>query len=641
MDDRELRGLLRDYDMLAGYMENVSDHICFKDTEGAYARVNRAFAESLGMSPCQVVGRTDADLFPAEVARRTASKDRQVRGTAVPMEARIEEGGFPGQRRRWFSTTRLPWFAAGGAVSGTITVSRDVTSLMLDHHDLEHRSRLESVLSATLRLSLKVVPLEELLGQALESIFALPWMPVDPRGGVFLVGDDETTLVLRAQRGLSAEIRAACARLPVGTCLCGRAAQTGQIVFAESLDARHEITHPGITPHGHYCVPLLSAGRLLGVVALYVEHGHRRSFEEEETLRVIANALAGLVEHRQAAERIESNVRVQEALFAILHVSMRPIPLVQQLEKILELLFEIPWISFESKGSVFLVGDEPGVLELVAQRGLHTSLLEACKRLPFGTCLCGRAASTGKLVFRGNVDGHHEIGYDDMRPHGHYCVPILSGSRVLGVLNLYVGEGHTRSHREDEFLTAVGHTLAGIVERKRAEEALEFTATHDALTGLAGRPLFADRLGNALARAKRFGNRVSLLYLDLDCFKEINDTLGHEAGDLLLQAVARALLTCVRDADTVARMGGDEFTVILERTDGQGAGKPARDRIARLFEQPFEVAGRQLRVGASIGMGVFPDDGQDPEALLRHADAAMYENKRQRKASAAARAPVF
>ncbi len=633
MEDRELRSLLRDYDMLVRYMENVPDHICFKDTEGVYARVNRAFAESLRMSPHQVVGRTDADLFPAEAARRAEATDRQVRSTAVPMEARIEEGAFPGQRRQWFSTTRLPWFAASGAVSGTITVARDVTALMLDHQSLEHRSRLESVLSATLRLSLKAEPLEKLLGQALEGIFALPWMPVVPQGGVFLVEDDGTTLVLRAQQGLSAEIREACARLPGGTCLCGRAAQTGKMVFAGSVDARHEITYPGMAPHGHYCVPLLSAGRLLGVVALYVEHGHPRSFEEEETLSVIANALAGLVEHRQAADKIESNVRIQDALFSILRVSMRPIPLVEQLEKILDLMFEIPWIALESKGSVFLVGDEPGVLLLAAQRGLHTSILDACKRLPFGTCLCGRAAATGELVFRATLDGHHEIGFDGMRHHGHYCVPILSGSRVLGVLNLYVGDGHARSRAEEEFLTAVGHTLAGIVERKRAEEVLEFTATHDTLTGLAGRALFADRLRKSLAQAKRYGNRVALLYLDLDGFKEINDTFGHEVGDGLLQAVARALLARVREADTVARMGGDEFTVILERTDARGAENVARDRIARLFEQPFEVAGRQLRIGASIGMGVFPDEGDSPEALLRYADAAMYETKRRRRGS--------
>jgi diguanylate cyclase (GGDEF)-like protein/PAS domain S-box-containing protein len=153
---------------------------------------------------------------------------------------------------------------------------------------------------------------------------------------------------------------------------------------------------------------------------------------------------------------------------------------------------------------------------------------------------------------------------------------------------------------------------------------LEFLAHYDALTHLPNRTLFQDRLREALYRARRYGHPVALMFIDLDRFKSVNDTLGHEVGDLLLQATARRLEQCVRETDTVARLGGDEFTILLhELVEGADAVTVAEKVLASLA-QPFVLAGRELCISASIGITCYPDDGEDAQILLANADAAMY-----------------
>ena len=160
-------------------------------------------------------------------------------------------------------------------------------------------------------------------------------------------------------------------------------------------------------------------------------------------------------------------------------------------------------------------------------------------------------------------------------------------------------------------------------EHKRADERLVYLAYHDALTDLPNRVLLLDRLGQAVLAAHREQERVALAVMDLDGFKEINDTLGHYAGDQILQQVGSRLRSVVRTADTVARLGGDEFAVILPFTDVDGAEQTSRN-VLRELERPFVVNGRSLAVRASIGIARFPEDGSSAETLLQKADVAMY-----------------
>jgi diguanylate cyclase (GGDEF)-like protein/hemerythrin-like metal-binding protein/PAS domain S-box-containing protein len=166
-----------------------------------------------------------------------------------------------------------------------------------------------------------------------------------------------------------------------------------------------------------------------------------------------------------------------------------------------------------------------------------------------------------------------------------------------------------------------------VTEQVRAQRQLQYLAFYDPLTELPNRALFYDRLGQALVQAKRDRKPFALLVLDLDGFKEVNDRHGHETGDALLKAVARRLRLCVRESDTVARIGGDEFVVLLPGLRHTEAASSVAGKILDALKEPFRFGKKECRVGASIGICVGPEDGDDMETLLGRADAAMYESK--------------
>jgi diguanylate cyclase (GGDEF)-like protein len=165
------------------------------------------------------------------------------------------------------------------------------------------------------------------------------------------------------------------------------------------------------------------------------------------------------------------------------------------------------------------------------------------------------------------------------------------------------------------------------IERKRAEVRVNFLARHDALTGIPNRQYLRDQLSQATSRALRGHRTMALLLLDLDRFKTVNETLGHEAGDMLLRAVVQRLTGSVREGDLIARLGGDEFAVLLEDIEGPLEIETVASNIVAAFQEPFDVGGRQVSVTASVGITVCPTDGKEPVALLNNADIAMYQAK--------------
>ena len=205
-------------------------------------------------------------------------------------------------------------------------------------------------------------------------------------------------------------------------------------------------------------------------------------------------------------------------------------------------------------------------------------------------------------------------------PDIHYYVP---GTDRQGWISA-VYRPHCDS--SGNIVGAIG-LIRDITERKNAEQQIEYQAYHDALTGLANRRLFQEHLSLALALAQRRRRPVAVLFLDLDHFKIVNDSLGHTVGDALLQEVAVRLRSAVREGDTVARVGGDEFTIVLQDVSDREDAEMMAKRVLRTIAQPFDVSEHRLYVTTSIGITLYPDDGDDAETLLKNADSAMYRAK--------------
>lgn len=186
-----------------------------------------------------------------------------------------------------------------------------------------------------------------------------------------------------------------------------------------------------------------------------------------------------------------------------------------------------------------------------------------------------------------------------------------------------------RSQRAFELERANAVLEARIAEREQSAERLSHLASYDTLTGLPNRTLFLDRLMQAMARINRDEKMLALLLLDMDRFKEVNDTFGHDTGDRLLEAVANRLQQGLREVDTIARLGGDEFTMILENIGGTEVAASVAKKIVDVFTQPFVLNERELFIMPSIGIALYPHDAQDANTLLRNADIAMYHAKRK------------
>jgi diguanylate cyclase (GGDEF)-like protein/PAS domain S-box-containing protein len=209
--------------------------------------------------------------------------------------------------------------------------------------------------------------------------------------------------------------------------------------------------------------------------------------------------------------------------------------------------------------------------------------------------------------------------------------PLVSADGCLGALALKRAPGApVFTERDRELLNFVATQIATALERMQLQTRLRRMAQYDGLTGLPNRALLHDRIETAIAAARRAKGRLALLYLDLDRFKEVNDTLGHAAGDVLLHDVAQRLRQCVRDADTVARIGGDEFVVLLADVRRMEDAETVADKIRDVLARPVTMDGHELTVGASIGIARWPENGDSAKDLLLIADAAMYAAKRRR-----------
>jgi predicted signal transduction protein with EAL and GGDEF domain len=256
---------------------------------------------------------------------------------------------------------------------------------------------------------------------------------------------------------------------------------------------------------------------------------------------------------------------------------------------------------------------------------------------PEGVGLPGRVLATGRAAWITDVTIDPNFPRKNLGVRGAFGFPVHAGGEMKAVLEFFTAAPVAPDAALLEVMTQIGRQLGRVLERIRAQEQIAHQATHDALTGLANRLLFRDRLELALARAERHGSFAALLFLDLDRFKDINDTLGHRAGDQLLRDVSDRLKAALRASDTLARFGdeeftlarfgGDEFVVLCEDLASEGVVVRVAERVQQALLSPFILERKEHVVTASIGIALASTAHRDAESLLRDADIAMYRAK--------------
>ena len=251
-----------------------------------------------------------------------------------------------------------------------------------------------------------------------------------------------------------------------------------------------------------------------------------------------------------------------------------------------------------------------------------------------------QVARNGTMIVVNDVKAHPL--FEDRRWEGSIVsLPLKIGNKVLGVMNVALKRPHDFTENELRAIEFLGDQASiaiqnanlyeqaqqEIADRIKAEEAIKHLANHDALTGLPNRRLFNERINLEISRAQRNNQKIGIMLFDLDHLKKVNDSYGHNVGDLLLQSVAQRLLGLLRKSDTVARMGGDEFLLILPEMQQPEDAVQTAERILEALSTPFHLEGYQVDITTSIGIAFFPDDGDDVNALIKKADIAMYKAK--------------
>ncbi|NLY02383.1 MAG: PAS domain S-box protein [Rhodopirellula sp.] len=405
-------------------VEHTPAGIYLTDADGQCTYVNRRWCEMAGMAAEEAMGSGwKAAIHPEDRERVAQCWYAEVESRAMwNLEYRMRS---PAGKTTWVHGQASPLLGVDGGVRGFQGINFDITWRKRVENRLQRL--LESAPDAMIIVNREGTIV--LANAQAESMFA--WTRQE------LIGQPIETLVPESFRQGHAQRRAEYAANPAARSMAQRTNLLARRKNGEEFPAEISLS------------PIETDGEVL-----------------------VAAAVRDISSRKRLEQTLQLNLQVQATLTALLELALEPIPLREQLERALDLLFAVEWIELESKGAIFFVDGATDVLVMAAQRGLSDPVLTSCANVPFGRCLCGRAAASRQIVFVSSVDPLHEIQYAGMHPHGHYCVPIMSGDDLLGVMTLYVKEGHRNSAEEEGFLAAVASALAGIIKHSRTEASL-------------------------------------------------------------------------------------------------------------------------------------------------------------------------
>ncbi len=580
--ENELKG---SHDLLQSVMEGTTDAVFVKDLRGRYLMIKRAGAEALGKSVEEIIGKDDIELFSEEDGQEVIEADQEVLAAG---ETRTTEDtkAAEGQMTRTFLSTKGPYRDGEGNVAGMFGVARDITDRKRYEEALR---RSEGSLAAAQRMA-RVGNLDQVIGgdlywaDELYRIYGFTPKQFVPtyEDAMSVIHPDDKEYIEKTQE----EVRRS----------------------GEKLQVECRIVRPD------------------GEVQI-VQNSFEMDYDETGDLMRIAGTVQDITgrkweERRRAAHHEVTRVLAETST------------LEDAAPKILQAICEnLEW----EVGEFWNVDWEAGVLRCIQTwNGPNidvSEFIEATRQTTFsrGEGMPGRIWESGEPAWISDV---WDVDNLPRMPialkaglRGGFGFPILLGGNVFGVMDFFCPEVRQPDKEVLDMMTAIGSQIGQFIERKNFESQLQHQALHDDPTDLPNRNLFTDRLQHALERAKRRKKSVAVLFLDLDNFKYINDTLGHDTGDQLLAAAAECLKECLRPEDTAARLGGDEFAVLLEEIPEPGEAELVAERILNALSRPFDLENHRQFTSVSIGIVVKNGSDHQPGELLRSADLAMYKAK--------------
>ena len=563
-------------------LDNFPFMVWLKDNKHRYLAVNQSFANACGYASQDLLaGRSDMEVWPRELAKKYRSDDIDVLRSGEP-RATEEIIDFNG-KRLWFETYKSPVTIDGQAV-GTVGFARDI-------HARKQAEMFEQFRSRILGLLIEDITLQSIL-EAI--VLGVEQFNPEMLCSILLLDKEGKHLSNVAAPSLPAFYNAAVDGVEIGPGVgsCGTAAFSKERVIADNL-----ATHPYWENYRElasssglascWSQPIFAPnGSVLGTFAIYHRQPNTPSDSDIHLIEQSANLASIAIERKYA----EDDLRIAS-------------------------------IAFESQEGM-MVTDAKNIILKVNQAFCDItgySSEEAVGHTP-------RLLSSSQ-----HSEGFYDAMWECVHATGHWAGEVYNRRKNGEVFPQHL----TVTVVKDANGAVTNHvaTLTDITMNKAAAEEIKHLAFYDPLTGLPNRRLMVDRLNQALVFSARTGQDGAVLFLDLDHFKTLNDSLGHDVGDMLLQQVAERLVSCVREGDTVARLGGDEYVVLLESlsedapeaaTQVEGVG----EKILAALNKAYQLGQHEYHCTPSIGVALFSNHNQSQEELLKHADIAMYQAKK-------------
>lgn len=443
---------------------------------------------------------------------------------------------------------------------------------------------------------------------------------------VFLVEPQSQSLLIGGQSGYGQELRSLYFSIG-GDSIVGWVAEQGQpLVLGDvSSDRRYSQADPRV--RSEIAVPIRREGKTIGV--LNIEDDKLNAFGDSDLrlLTTLASQVSVALDNARLYEEARARINELQALHEVGSTVSSTLKLESLLSQVCQILEE----TFKYyKISILLVKPQSNELELLASHGYEDTKDNLGRRLRIGRDgITGMVAATGEPVIIDDVTKHPRYICMDPKTRSEIAVPLTSKNRVIGVLNVESDVPSAFDRVDLRLLNTLANQVAVAVENARLYEETEQLAVTDGLTELFNHRYFQGFLDRELSRARRYTRPLSLIMIDLDHFKGINDTYGHQAGDLVLKRVAVAVRAQARDVDLVARYGGEEFMVVLPET-GKREAHALAERIrlsVREQRHPLPDGSGEIQVTISLGVASYPEDGAEKSELVDRVDKALYRSK--------------